>query len=475
MIRAMVVDDEKLVRKGFISVIDWASFGIVIAQEAADGRAALELLEKQEVDLLFTDLTMPGMDGFELLAQVRTRYPRMKSVVLTCHHEFDYVQEAMRLGAIDYIVKTVLDMDNVDDVMNRIVDRVRWEASSRAAYAPGAGADRDRFTSGEALAFVPLDADADPAELLRLPFAQRHAMHELAGGIRMAQLAPPGWTPELKRELEGLPAARWRTALVAGLEDRPLADVKRALGERLARHLFYAPEPADGRPAEIPYEALAKARPDADAGLDAAFDGWLAVKWALGAGEWDAFERALTDLRPAPERLDAFARALEQEWAGVLLDAEALRRLNADRAPRQAWAPWRDWFRLFADLAQRRMLELSLSREVMASLIQAVRYMRRHAGDKINQADVALHINMSRSYFSQCFTRFAGQSFGETLRGMRIERAKTLLLASDAPVYEIASLAGFEDDKYFSRVFKERVGLLPTEYRSQRGKTVGSR
>ncbi len=118
------------------------------------------------------------------------------------------------------------------------------------------------------------------------------------------------------------------------------------------------------------------------------------------------------------------------------------------------------------------MLELSLSREVLLSLIHAVQYMRLHAGDKINQSDVALHISMSRSYFSQCFARFAGQSFGEMLRQLRIERAKTLLLESDAPVYEVASLAGFEDDKYFSRVFKERVGKLPTEYRMDSGKTV---
>ena len=80
-----------------------------------------------------------------------------------------------------------------------------------------------------------------------------------------------------------------------------------------------------------------------------------------------------------------------------------------------------------------------------------------------------VHINMSRSYFSQCFTRFAGQSFGEMLRGLRIERAKALLLATDAPVYEIAFSAGFEDDKYFSRVFKERVGPLAERVSQRRG------
>lgn len=96
MIKAVVVDDERLVRKGFISLIDWSSFGVVIVGEAGDGNAALALLREQETDLLFVDLTMPGMSGFDLIRQVRQRFPAIRCVVLTCHHEFDYVQEALR-------------------------------------------------------------------------------------------------------------------------------------------------------------------------------------------------------------------------------------------------------------------------------------------------------------------------------------------------------------------------------------------
>ncbi|MNR49106.1 HTH-type transcriptional activator Btr [compost metagenome] len=106
----------------------------------------------------------------------------------------------------------------------------------------------------------------------------------------------------------------------------------------------------------------------------------------------------------------------------------------------------------------------------MFCLIRAVRYMKQHAGDKINQGDVAAYINMSRGYFSQCFARFAGESFGEVLRGMRLELAKSLLLETNYPVHEIACRSGFEDDRYFSRLFRERVGRLPSDYRAERMK-----
>jgi two-component system response regulator YesN len=98
--------------------------------------------------------------------------------------------------------------------------------------------------------------------------------------------------------------------------------------------------------------------------------------------------------------------------------------------------------------------------------------MKESKGDKINQADVASYVNMSRSYFSQCFAKLAGEAFGVVLRNIRIDKAKSLLLESNLPIYEIASMAGFEDDKYFSKLFRERVGKLPTEYRIEGGKSV---
>lgn len=472
MIRALVVDDEKLVRKGFISVIDWAAFGIVIVGEAADGKAAMEFLKSSEVDLLFTDITMPGMNGFELLKSVHHQFPRMKSVVLTCHHEFDFLQEALRLGAIDYIVKTLLDMENIDDVMNRIVERIQWEEHSRTTLIqPGGESGQEQVLAASALLLCPVSPGENSTELFRLPVTKRSPLMDL-GGIWLVPLTNSSSPAELRRELETLHAGKWQTALVTGLQNQPLTDVKRTISQRIERYLFYISEPAAAELTTISYDALSREQPESPADIEAVFAKWSSLKWALYPSDWEALVQTMVLCQPAPERLAAFADSLGKQWTGLLLDEETKKRLYADPNRNRTWKQWKEWFRLFSDTAQRRMLELSLSREVLLSLIHAVQYMRLHAGDKINQSDVALHISMSRSYFSQCFARFAGQSFGEMLRQLRIERAKTLLLESDAPVYEIASLAGFEDDKYFSRVFKERVGKLPTEYRMDSGKTV---
>ncbi len=95
-------------------------------------------------------------------------------------------------------------------------------------------------------------------------------------------------------------------------------------------------------------------------------------------------------------------------------------------------------------------------------------YMWPNACADLKQADVARQIGMGRSYFSQCYKKFTGLSFGDTLRKIRIEHAKQMLLHTDLSVYEIASKVGFEDDKHFSRVFRDQVTLYPTEFRARR-------
>ncbi|RUS45479.1 response regulator [Cohnella sp. AR92] len=468
MLRAVVVDDEKLVRKGFISMFDWPSFGISIVGEAGDGRTALDLLERTEADLLFTDITMPGMSGFELIKAVRQRHPHIRSVILTCHHEFDYIQEALRLGAIDYIVKTLLEVENADEVMGRIVERIGWENMNRPSQVQEEA--NQPFPSSSGLLFVPLLEEDIDAELLRLPSVTRSRLIRL-GKYRLAPLQGSPSSEELFKEMRGASHGRWRTIQLNGISNERLQDLQETLEAGLGGTLFYS-EDEDGGISRLSYEDLIRCVRDAGPGGDRAAADWLEagqeLRWTLYNREWEEFTRGIVRHRIAPPKLRDFAHELCRIWADVLLEPRDADKLAAAAAGSSSWKDWESWLRHFSDRVRNRMIDLSLSREVMACLIRAIRFMTRNAGDKINQNDVAAHINMSRSYFSQCFARFAGQPFGEILRNIRIERAKWLLLNTASPVYEIAAAAGFEDDKYFSKLFRERVGKLPTEYRADR-------
>ncbi|WP_019910106.1 response regulator [Paenibacillus sp. HW567] len=463
MIKAVVVDDERLVRKGFISLIDWASFGVVIVGEAGDGNAALALLREQEADLLFVDITMPGMTGFELIRQVRMRFPAIRCVVLTCHHEFDYVQEALRLGAVDYIVKTLLEVENADETIRRLVERVKWEDRARESLSRGEG---KVVAADRALLYLPLQPQGNEEELFGLSIVKNHPLLALKN-MWLTPLLGRFAEEEARRELKSVLGGRWSAALVCGLKDRQLQEVEEVLG-RAAHHALFYYEGTE-EPARLDYAELKRIAAEENLPItgEDTLDQALNLRWALDREAWETFIAHVQRQQPGRDRIAAFGAGLLHGWTGLILKAEETAHLEDLAVGNLNWTHWKNWLRQFSGYAQRRMLELGLSKEVMFCLIRAVRYMRSHAGDKINQGDVAAEINMSRGYFSQCFARFAGETFGESLRGMRLELAKSLLLETHYPVCEIAGRSGFEDDRYFSRLFRERVGKLPSEYRAE--------
>lgn len=120
MINVLIVDDDRFARMGLISMIPWEKYGMKIVGEAANGKRALEFIQQNPVDLMFVDIAMPVMGGIELIRRVKEEFRQIHFVVLTFHEEFEYVQEALRLGALDYISKDKMEMEDYTDIMHRI-------------------------------------------------------------------------------------------------------------------------------------------------------------------------------------------------------------------------------------------------------------------------------------------------------------------------------------------------------------------
>jgi DNA-binding NtrC family response regulator len=96
--------------------------------EAADGQAALQFLEEVDVDLILSDLRMPGVDGLALLQKVREVYPQTMVVLMTAYASVETVVEALRLGAQDYLLKPLL-LDDLLHKVRRLLEHKRqvWE------------------------------------------------------------------------------------------------------------------------------------------------------------------------------------------------------------------------------------------------------------------------------------------------------------------------------------------------------------
>ncbi|MFB9329181.1 response regulator [Paenibacillus aurantiacus] len=130
----LIVDDETIFRKGLRKMIESASDGWLIAGEAKDGYEALELVEQLKPDVVLTDIRMPRMDGIQLQQIVKERFPGMLVVVLSGYDEFTYLQQSLRHGARDYLMKPV-EREELLETMRKLKGELARSAAAPALLA----------------------------------------------------------------------------------------------------------------------------------------------------------------------------------------------------------------------------------------------------------------------------------------------------------------------------------------------------
>lgn len=120
MYKILLADDDYHVLEYLDKMIPWSNLGFEVVGLSENGEQALEQVNQNKPDVIMTDIGMPHMDGITLIKRVHEQHPRIKSIFLTCYDEFHYAQEAIRLGAFDYILKETMDADNITRMMERL-------------------------------------------------------------------------------------------------------------------------------------------------------------------------------------------------------------------------------------------------------------------------------------------------------------------------------------------------------------------
>ena len=107
MLKVVIVEDEDVIRKGLVCTVDWQSMGACVVGEAADGEQGLQVVREQQPDVVLTDIRMPRISGLAMAEALQQSGSRAAIVFLTSYADFAYAQEALRLGAADYLLKPV--------------------------------------------------------------------------------------------------------------------------------------------------------------------------------------------------------------------------------------------------------------------------------------------------------------------------------------------------------------------------------
>lgn len=105
MYKVMLVDDESSVPARLSAGIPWEKYACEVVGTAHSGLEGMHLVAKLKPDIVITDIALEGMDGLRMVAGIKTEYPRTRVTILTAHRDFDYAQEAIRLGVDRFLIK----------------------------------------------------------------------------------------------------------------------------------------------------------------------------------------------------------------------------------------------------------------------------------------------------------------------------------------------------------------------------------
>jgi len=129
MYKVLVVDDERPARETIRHIINWENTCFKIISYAKNGAEALEMYEKHRPDLIITDIQMPIIDGLELIRRIRHKDNNVKFVILSCHENFNYAKEAIKMGVSDYLLKDLITENDIYWLLQNIKDKLEKENS----------------------------------------------------------------------------------------------------------------------------------------------------------------------------------------------------------------------------------------------------------------------------------------------------------------------------------------------------------
>ena len=498
--RVLIVEDEIRIREGIEKLLGRTGRPFEIVGEAKNGAEGLALLRELRPDIVITDIKMPEMDGLEMLSAMVEEGIAARAIVLSAYSEFEYARKAMRLGVTEYLLKPIAYGEFLQSLGNVEEQLLRDRQETYPAGTPeealydlisGRTEPDDALLNGlqrqcgmradSPLCLLSVYAGEGQGEK-----AQRFFRHTLS-------LYPEIFFVILERDIRGC-----MVGVVRGYEDAH--DLERWLQRQI---LLGAPEKMAVAWTEV-------------AGIKELREGFMALypymEWNISLDDgviiyYPGITRIQTASSVYPIELETQIRQ-----AICANETEKIRELFARfqesfrdgkvYAPKEIKESYVRFFWAVIGIAKEighldagkldqqellnRIMNAKLREELSAAADLILAHIRTEDQDESNThltvkrmkrmihefyrtgitlEEIGNRLNMTPEYLGTLFHREEGVTFSTYLKNYRIVKAKELLCGTNLKLYEIAEQSGYADPKYFSKVFKEATGLLPTDYR----------
>ncbi len=519
----LICDDEWMIREQIArSARELGGFSI---ETADSGLAALEILERKHVDGLVLDVRMPKMDGITLLKELNQREIRPVVVILSGHDEFEYAQQCLRYGAVEYLLKPLTE-DQIQSFLLELRQRILRKGQYLEKLEEyGQKLDlvkpvlREQFFRELLQRSMSRESVGRMEEFLDVhilyPYLAAAVIHiRTAGDLPLEDDRNSLRRYALGELLEAQLKERFPTNLFH-TESQILTvvagDTRENLGPRL-QHALSELLPVISRDLSVQFHAGIGS---VVTSVEKIRDSYAQALYALSVNDFDQ-ETGLVDIKDIVDegKRESSVRELRSTLRELMASAavtasqelvEHLRRALEQVRQSEADLDTAIYFCSYlAVIALDRLdIQLELLRgnplyeiaakttpeevyhsagqllETMEKTLNASQQNRirriadncrkiieRDYGKKIGIMEIAEQMEVSSNYLSTIFRRETQYSVNEYLNAVRLKHAKRLLRETNLKVYEIAEQVGFSDTYYFSSVFKKLVGVTPSEYRN---------
>ncbi len=155
MYKVILIDDETIIVEGLKKVVDWEGFDCEVVDSAFSAAGGSAAIRRHAPDIIFTDIKMPDTDGMTMLAGLRSEFPDMQITVLTGYRDFEYAQEAVRLGVTRLLLKPSR-MDEINEALHAMIANLEKarEAGLPESEAPDETGCANSFIVRQALSFI---------------------------------------------------------------------------------------------------------------------------------------------------------------------------------------------------------------------------------------------------------------------------------------------------------------------------------
>lgn len=522
MYSLLVVDDEKYAVWGITKGISWEDLGIRQVYEAFDSNSALEIMIRENIDVVISDIQMPGQSGLSLLKWIRKNRPDTIVIFLTAHAKFSYAQQALELGTYNYLLKPV-NHEVLKDMVRGALEKIRCEREScklKAIYARHYDVwkkyrpiaienfwcnilDRNKHLSTEYV--------RNTLELYEIPLKINDKIRPVLVSIEGFDEQANGKEEEIlihaiseyisgtlfPNEQGTFVHCSNNTLILIYGEAIPLEKLKEQLSaiskkcsnDFLCTISFYLGDCVSFNQLADEYEYLLLREQNNTEQKQAIYlkdcdsikpDTLLKMPnlhdcfWMLNTGKKKEFIEKLEAIFANLKSMATIDYYYTQEICiGLKYLFLSASRNNGFKIN---FMPFPNCTNMGIFIERLQIWAIKTANSYFTAFLATERtkpdivykieqYVRKHISEDFKRDDIAKALYYNPAYLSRMFKAKTGFSLNEFVSKIRLDEAKKLLETTELTIGDVASRTGFTNFSYFAKQFREAYGITPSEYR----------